>query len=143
LLAQVCVACHRLYEQGFFVTEGRIQADPIDPIASVRSASDADSYPFDAKTRMAASRASLSRKAVGRPGGLFDGGLTIFTRPAVRGRGLAGAATAAVVAELLAAGCRDVILNVARATSPARRVYARLGFRVHTGHFEGLAHLSV
>lgn len=63
----------------------------------------------------------------------------IYTRPAARGHGLAGAATAAVVAELLDRSCRDTILNVARSNEPARRVYARLGFREHARHYEGVA----
>jgi len=63
----------------------------------------------------------------------------IFTRPAARGRGFAGAVTAAVVAELLGGSCRDTILNVARANEPAQRVYRRLGFREHARHYEGLA----
>lgn len=64
---------------------------------------------------------------------------SIFTRPEARGRGLAGATTSAVVAELLAGRCRDVILNVAQANAAAQRVYTRLGFREHCRHFEGLA----
>jgi GNAT superfamily N-acetyltransferase len=64
---------------------------------------------------------------------------SIFTRPEARGRGLAVATTSAVVTELLAAGCRDAILNVAQDNAPARRVYAQLGFREHGRHYEGMA----
>jgi len=69
----------------------------------------------------------------------------IYTRPEARGRGLAAAVTGALVAELLASDCRDVIrcrdviLNVARDNDSAQRVYARLGFREHCRHFEGIA----
>src|SRR5438034_772963 len=65
--------------------------------------------------------------------------LAAFTHPTARGRGLAGVVTGAVVAELLAADCRDAILNVAQSNEPARRVYARLGFRAHCPHFERMA----
>ena len=64
---------------------------------------------------------------------------SIFTHPTARGRGLTGVVTGAVVAELLAGDCRDAILNVAQSNEPARRVYARLGFREHCPHFEGMA----
>jgi ribosomal protein S18 acetylase RimI-like enzyme len=65
----------------------------------------------------------------------------IYTRPSARGRGLAGAVTSAVVAELLAGGYRDVILNVARDNVSAQYVYTRLGFREHLRHYEGTASL--
>lgn len=61
----------------------------------------------------------------------------IYTRPSARGRGYAGALTAAVVRDLLAGPCRDVILNVATANAPARRIYQRLGFRHHCDYWEG------
>jgi GNAT superfamily N-acetyltransferase len=64
---------------------------------------------------------------------------SIFTRPEARGRGLAGAVTGAVVAELLSGYCREAILNVAAANEPAGRVYTRLGFQTHCPHYEGLA----
>jgi RimJ/RimL family protein N-acetyltransferase len=63
----------------------------------------------------------------------------VFTRPEVRDRGYGRAATAAVVADLLDTGCPEVILNVASDNQPARRVYERLGFRVHCRYWEGLA----
>lgn len=62
----------------------------------------------------------------------------IYTRPAARGRGYSGAA-AAVVAELLAGPCREVILNVAAANTAAIRLYRRLGFREHCRYWEGRA----
>ena len=65
----------------------------------------------------------------------------VFTRPVARGRGLGPAVTGAVVAELLAGPCREAILNVAAANEAAVRVYSRLGFRVHSRHYEGTATL--
>ena len=64
---------------------------------------------------------------------------SIYTRPAARGRGYATAITAAVVSELLALPCRDIILNVAVANETARAIYARLGFRSHCRFWEGEA----
>ena len=61
----------------------------------------------------------------------------IYTRPGYRGRGYGASVTAAVVADLLAAGCRDIILNVAAANATARRLYARLSFREHCRYWEG------
>jgi ribosomal protein S18 acetylase RimI-like enzyme len=63
----------------------------------------------------------------------------IYTRRDRRGRGLAGRATAAVVAELLRRGLSTVALNVAQGNTAARRVYERLGFRVYCPFVEGLA----
>jgi len=60
----------------------------------------------------------------------------VHTRTDCRGRGYARAVTAAVVAGLLAT-CDDVILNVAHANAPARRIYERLGFRTHCEYWEG------
>ena len=61
----------------------------------------------------------------------------IFTRPAARG-GLAGRGHAVVADFGGAERYRDVILNVGRANVSAQRVYARLGFREHLRHFEGI-----
>lgn len=61
----------------------------------------------------------------------------IYTRPAARGRGYGGAITAAVVADLLAGPCREIILNVAAANVGAGCLYARLGFREHCRYWEG------
>lgn len=60
----------------------------------------------------------------------------VYTRSEVRQRGYGTAATVAVVAELLAGPIRDVILNVAADNDEARRVYERLGFRVHCEFWE-------
>jgi GNAT superfamily N-acetyltransferase len=62
----------------------------------------------------------------------------VLTRPEARGHGYAGVVTAAVVAELLAAGCRDVILNVAADNASAQSVYKRLGFHVHCAFCGGV-----
>jgi len=61
----------------------------------------------------------------------------ILTLPAHRRRGYAAAVTAAVVAELLANGCRTVLLNVAEQNQVAGRLYARLGFQTHCHYQEG------
>lgn len=60
----------------------------------------------------------------------------VYTAPGARGRGLGAAVAAAVTADLLAAGCRDVILNVAAANDGARRIYRRLGFVEHCRYVE-------
>jgi ribosomal protein S18 acetylase RimI-like enzyme len=65
----------------------------------------------------------------------------IFTRPAARGRGYARAIAAAVTADLLAAACRDVILNVAVENTAAIHVYSGLGFHPHCRYWEGRARL--
>src|SRR5262249_41725053 len=73
---------------------------------------------------------------VARPYGIAAIG-NVYTRPEARGRGYAGAITAALVAALFKGRCRDVILNVAEATLAARRIYERLGFRIHCEYREG------
>lgn len=65
----------------------------------------------------------------------------VFTRPDARGRGLARAATGAVVKELLTRGFETIVLNVAQENEPAIRCYRRLGFREHCSYLEGLGHL--
>ncbi len=55
----------------------------------------------------------------------------IFTQPEWRGRGCAQAIVAALVTDLLAQGCQDVILNVDVDNPPAIRVYTKLGFQPH------------
>jgi ribosomal protein S18 acetylase RimI-like enzyme len=52
----------------------------------------------------------------------------VYTAPAARGRGYARLTTAAVARDLLAEGCRCVILNVRADNAPAIAVYRRLGF---------------
>jgi RimJ/RimL family protein N-acetyltransferase len=61
----------------------------------------------------------------------------IFTLPEMRGRGYASSVTSALVAELLALGCRDVALTVYAENDIAQRVYARLGFREHCQYETG------
>lgn len=63
----------------------------------------------------------------------------VYTRRDRRGHGLAPAVTSAVVNELLRLGIDTIILNVKQENQPARRLYERLGFRVHCSFFEGLA----
>lgn len=63
----------------------------------------------------------------------------VFTHPARRGRGYGAATTSAVTAELVAAGIRDVVLNVSQANTPAIRAYERLGFDCHCPFLEGIA----
>ncbi len=63
----------------------------------------------------------------------------IFVAPAARGRGHGAAITAAIVGELLAKPCREVILNVAQENAPAQMIYRRLGFRPHCPYGEARA----
>ena len=63
----------------------------------------------------------------------------IFVIPEARGRGLGGMVTAAIVAELLADSCHEVILNVVAANVPATRLYQRLGFTAHRAYSEARA----
>jgi GNAT superfamily N-acetyltransferase len=65
----------------------------------------------------------------------------VFTRADQRGHGYASATSSAVVADLLARGCRQVVLNVAEANATARAIYARLGFRDHCAYLEGTVRL--
>ncbi|MYE32594.1 MAG: GNAT family N-acetyltransferase [Chloroflexi bacterium] len=52
----------------------------------------------------------------------------VFTHASARGRGLAGAVTAAVTRELFARGCATVTLTVDPENTPAVRAYQRLGY---------------
>jgi GNAT superfamily N-acetyltransferase len=63
----------------------------------------------------------------------------VFTHPDYRGLGYGSATTTAVVAELLALGIRDVVLNVAQENERAIHVYERLGFERHCPFLEGPA----
>ena len=63
----------------------------------------------------------------------------IFTRPEYRGQGYGTATTSAVVAELLARGIRDVVLNVGQNNAGAIHVYERLGFERYCAYLEGPA----
>lgn len=59
----------------------------------------------------------------------------IFTHPDARRRGYARAVTAALVTDLLARGCRNVVLNVVADNSPAIALYANLGFQTHSHYW--------
>jgi ribosomal protein S18 acetylase RimI-like enzyme len=63
----------------------------------------------------------------------------VFVAPAARGHGLGGAITAAIVGELLAGPCREVILNVATDNAAAQKIYRRLGFVPHCPYSESSA----
>lgn len=63
----------------------------------------------------------------------------IFVAPVARGRGLGGAVTAAIVGELLAGPCGEVILNVAADNAAAQKIYRRLGFVPHCPYSEASA----
>lgn len=63
----------------------------------------------------------------------------IFTRPDVRGQGLAQTVTASVVAALRAAGIATIGLNVDQANKPAIHAYERVGFRRRFTYYEGFA----
>ncbi len=65
----------------------------------------------------------------------------VFTRPDLRGRGLATAVTGAVVEALLEEGIGLIVLNVAQDNEAAIRCYQRLGFRPHCAYCEGLGRL--
>lgn len=63
----------------------------------------------------------------------------VYTRLRSRGRGFARQATAAVVADLLGSGVREIVLNVAAGNKIATHVYQSLGFRCACAFFEGYA----
>ena len=63
----------------------------------------------------------------------------VYVHPRWRGRGLARAVTAALTARLLAAGARDVVLDVRAENAAARVAYERLGYRVHARFLGGPA----
>ncbi|MEO7274141.1 MAG: GNAT family N-acetyltransferase [Vicinamibacterales bacterium] len=63
----------------------------------------------------------------------------VYTRRDHRGRGCAARATSAVVRHALAAAIPTIVLNVSQGNEAARRVYERLGFRVHCTFVEGEA----
>ena len=63
----------------------------------------------------------------------------VFTHPDHRGKGLATAATAAVVADAVDAGIDLIVLNVIADNEPAIAVYRRLGFTHHDTYVEGHA----
>lgn len=65
----------------------------------------------------------------------------VFTHPDERGKGYAGAVTSAVASDLLARGCRDVVLNVFATNAAAIAVYRRLGFQTAHHLWSGQAEL--
>lgn len=63
----------------------------------------------------------------------------VFTASYARGNGFAKATTAAVTSSIFDAGIETVILNVARANTPAVRAYQFLGYEIHSPIVEGPA----
>ena len=59
----------------------------------------------------------------------------IITRPSHRGQGLGEAVTSALCA-LLRPRIETIGLNVSKSNTAARRLYQRLGFRIHTEYEE-------
>ncbi|MFN8636324.1 MAG: GNAT family N-acetyltransferase [Chloroflexota bacterium] len=55
----------------------------------------------------------------------------VLVDPAWRGRGLAGAVTAALTRQLMADGAQDVVLDVRESNIPALAAYTRIGYRRH------------
>jgi GNAT superfamily N-acetyltransferase len=63
----------------------------------------------------------------------------VFTHPRHRGQGYGTVTTSAVVADLLARGIRDVILNVSQSNVLAIHIYEKLGFERYCPFLEGPA----
>jgi GNAT superfamily N-acetyltransferase len=63
----------------------------------------------------------------------------VYTRRDRRRLGFAARATAAIVRHAIDASIRTIVLNVSQTNHAARRVYERLGFRVHCAFVEGEA----
>jgi ribosomal protein S18 acetylase RimI-like enzyme len=63
----------------------------------------------------------------------------VITRPDRRGRGYGKAVVAAVVAELIRIGIRDIVLNARHENAPAIHLYEKLGFERYCAFFEGPA----
>jgi GNAT superfamily N-acetyltransferase len=63
----------------------------------------------------------------------------VYTRRDRRRRGLGARVTSAVVQHAIARAIPTIVLNVGQGNADARRVYERLGFRVHCEFFEGEA----
>ena len=67
----------------------------------------------------------------------------VFTHPDYRGAGYGTASTAAVAAELVERGVRDIVLSVQQENVGAVRIYERLGFERHCPFLAGPArHLN-
>lgn len=62
----------------------------------------------------------------------------MYTRPDLRGQGLAGAVLAAIVGELTDRKVGTIVLNVAQANTAAQRLYTRHGFAFHCSYLEGV-----
>jgi RimJ/RimL family protein N-acetyltransferase len=62
----------------------------------------------------------------------------MYTHPAHRGRGYAGAILTAIVRQLLSHDVNLIVLNVDQRNIAARRLYERHGFVVHCAFFEGI-----
>jgi ribosomal protein S18 acetylase RimI-like enzyme len=66
----------------------------------------------------------------------------VFTRPDLRGKGLATRVTAAVVRVALDQGIETVVLNVGMDNAPALACYRKLGFWPYCGYYEGTGTLT-
>jgi RimJ/RimL family protein N-acetyltransferase len=62
----------------------------------------------------------------------------MYTHPAHRGRGCAGAILGAIVSHLQHDRIGRVVLNVDQGNGPAQRLYERHGFRIHLPYVEGI-----
>lgn len=62
----------------------------------------------------------------------------VYVRPDVRGQGLGGRLTAAVVAGLQQRGVEMIVLNVKQRNTTAQRVYTQLGFVIDCAFAEGV-----
>jgi ribosomal protein S18 acetylase RimI-like enzyme len=58
----------------------------------------------------------------------------IYLRPAVRGRGIASETLTALPGALAGGGIRAMHLEVDKGNEPAKRLYARLGFKAREGY---------
>lgn len=62
----------------------------------------------------------------------------MYTHPAHRGRGYAGAVLGAIVHTLQSQAIERIVLNVDQANLTARRLYEKHGFQVHLPYIEGV-----
>ena len=75
---------------------------------------------------------------VDRTGGVAAIG-NMYTHPAARGRGFAGAILAALVQTLRGEGIHTIVLNVDQRNEAGLRLYERHGFTIHCPFVEGKA----
>jgi ribosomal protein S18 acetylase RimI-like enzyme len=61
----------------------------------------------------------------------------MYTHPAYRGRGHAGAVLGAIVAALQKEQITTIVLNVDQQNPTARRLYEKHGFQIHLPYVEG------